>query len=61
MSWFRLPLYFGTLKIKSRRHLRREEMHGRVPVLKIGRTYFVWKPRASRKRPTHITEKPGGA
>lgn len=45
MSWIRFPLIFGTLKIKPRRHLRREELERRVPVLKLGSAYITWLPR----------------
>jgi hypothetical protein len=41
MSWIRLPLFFGTLKIKPRRHLRREEMHRKIPVVKIEPAYVT--------------------
>jgi hypothetical protein len=32
----RIPLFLGTLKIKRRRHLRREEAADRVPLCQIG-------------------------
>ena len=57
MSWLRLPLFFGTLKIKPRRHLRREEIHRTVPVVKIGNAYFVWKSHAPRRRSQGAPEK----
>ena len=50
MSWVRLPLVFGTLKIKPRRHLRRDELAGEIPVVKIGAAYFTWRPH--RRHPT---------
>jgi hypothetical protein len=49
MSWIRVPLYFGTLKVKPRSHLRREEMYGRVPVFRFGRVYLTWKPRGPKR------------
>ncbi len=45
MSWVRLPLFFGTLKIKPRRQLRREELSRKIPVKKVGSLYFTWRPR----------------
>jgi hypothetical protein len=48
MSWVRLPLFFGTLKIKPKRHLRREEIHRKIPMVRIGGAYFVWRPSARR-------------
>jgi hypothetical protein len=40
-----IPLLFGTLKIKTRSRLRREEVTGKVPVLQVGAVYFVWMRR----------------
>lgn len=37
-----IPLWFGTLKIKSENRLRSKEKDGRLPVWRIGDTYFVW-------------------
>ncbi len=37
--------------------MRREEMHRKVPVLRIGRTYFVWKPNAPRKQALNAIKK----
>ena len=44
MSWVRLPLFFGTLKIKPRRHLRRDEISRKIRVMKIGSVYVTWRP-----------------
>ena len=49
MSWIRVPLFFGTLKVKPRRHLRREEATGQIPVLRLGSTYITWRPRNFRR------------
>lgn len=38
----RIPLIGGTLKVKDYRHLRQSERDGRVPVVRIGKIYFVW-------------------
>jgi hypothetical protein len=38
----RLRLAGGTLKLKTRRHLRRSEMRREVPVWKIGFIYLIW-------------------
>jgi hypothetical protein len=37
-----IPLWFGTLKIKSENRLRSKEKDGRLPVWRIGDIYFVW-------------------
>lgn len=55
MRPIRIPLPFGTIKIKRLRHLRRDEREGRVPVWKLGTLYILWRPRrsaASRAEPT---------
>jgi hypothetical protein len=46
MAWIRLRLFFGTLKIKPRRQLRREELNREIPVKKIGWVYVTWRPRS---------------
>ena len=62
MSWVRLPLVFGTLKIKPRRHLRRDELAGEIPVVKIGTAYFTWRRHrrrhtdTARSTPDHAAE-----
>jgi hypothetical protein len=38
----RIRLLGGTLKVKSYRELRARERERRVPVMKLGSTYFVW-------------------
>jgi hypothetical protein len=54
MSWIRLPLVFGTLKIKPRRQLRREEWTHEIPVWRLGSLYFTWRPRSyDRRQPRH--------
>ena len=40
-----VPLWFGMLKIKSARKLRRDERHGDVPVWRVGNMCFVWRGR----------------
>ena len=50
MSWIRVPLGVGTLKVKPRRHLRRDELDRKVPVIKLGSAYIVWR----RKRPASV-------
>lgn len=39
---YRVPLFFGTLKVKTYPYLRRFERDKKVPVLNVGRLYFVW-------------------
>lgn len=41
---FRLKLPGGTFKIKVYRELREAERAHKVPVLRMGRLYFVWWP-----------------
>jgi hypothetical protein len=36
------PLWFGLLKIKTAKRLRKEERAGRVPVWRLGTLCFVW-------------------
>ncbi len=43
-------MYFGTLKVKPRGQLRREEIYRNVPVFKVGSAYFVWQSNAARRR-----------
>ncbi len=40
-----LSLWFGVLKFKHRRYLRSEEWRGEVPVWRLGKYIFVWRPR----------------
>jgi hypothetical protein len=50
MSWVRLPLFFGTLKIKPRRHLRRDEISRKIRVMKLGSIYVTWRPHVSSEK-----------
>jgi len=43
----RMPLWRGTLKIKSESRLRTRERSGKVPTFRLLSTYFVWEPKAS--------------
>ena len=45
MRPIRLSLWFGVLKFKHKRHLRRAERHGEVPILRLGSYCIVWWPR----------------
>jgi hypothetical protein len=55
MSWVKLKLPHGTLKLKPARHLRRREREGDVPAWKIGPGYLVWtaNTRAGTDKNTH--------
>ncbi len=46
----RIPLPRGTLKVKNFWHLRSEEREEKVPVLRVGRLYFVWRGKADTRR-----------
>lgn len=41
----RIPLFFGTLKIKTRDRLRREEALRKLPILRVGSLFVVWARR----------------
>lgn len=41
---FRIRLPGGIFKIKSARYSRTAEMNREVPVLRIGRHYYIWWP-----------------
>jgi hypothetical protein len=43
-----IPLGFGIVKIKSSSHLRPEEHMRRVPIMRFGNMFIVWKSRAKR-------------
>lgn len=49
MSFIRIPLYFGRLKVKKTRHLRRDERLREVPVWRVGSVCVVWRPRHTGK------------
>ena len=49
MSFIRIPLFFGQLKVKRSRHLRRDERHGEVPVWRVGNVCVIWRPRQAAK------------
>jgi len=57
MSFIRIPLFFGQLKVKNSRHLRRDERNREVPVWRIGNLCVVWRPRENAKGPTPPTGK----
>lgn len=57
----RIKLGLGTLKIKPGRFLRQTEKDGQFPMVKLGKSYWIWvpngqtepavgKPEASRRR-----------
>ena len=46
-----IPLGLGDLIIKSESRLRQSERNGEVRVLKIGKSYYVWRPRGTDQRP----------
>lgn len=48
MAYVRIPLFFGTLKVKSARHMRRDEWRGEVPVRRFGELCVIWRPRRHR-------------
>ena len=43
----RIPLWRGTLKIKSESRLRSRERYGKFPVFRFFSTYFIWDSTAS--------------
>ncbi len=44
-----IPVFLGTIKIKSASRLRREEQAHLVPMRRIGNAYVVWSRRKKRK------------
>ena len=47
-----IPLWFGTLKVKQYKHLRRDERRGEVPMRQIGSHYVIWRRRTRQTRAT---------
>ncbi|WP_306118180.1 MULTISPECIES: hypothetical protein [unclassified Roseitalea] len=45
-----VPLLFGRLKIKTKPDLRRSEYYREVPVMQVGRLYFIFRPGRARGR-----------
>jgi hypothetical protein len=59
-TYLRIPLWFGTLKVKHRERLRYEERWGQVPVWRFGRSLCVaWWPRGSERRAAGPAEAAG--
>lgn len=50
MSYIRLRLPGGTLKLKPQHQLRSSERERRVPVWKLGGLYVVWWPHRFERR-----------
>ncbi len=48
----RIPLWRGTLKIKSKSRLGSRERYGEIPTFRLLSTYFIWEPKASESRQT---------
>lgn len=50
MSWIRLPLGGGTLRVKPKWQMRSYELEGVVPSLNLGFCIISWWSRAAEKR-----------
>jgi hypothetical protein len=50
MSWLKVPLFGGVLKVKPASQLRYAEMHHQVPVLNLGLLYVSWWNRQAVER-----------
>ena len=49
MSYIRIPLLFGNLRVKKASQMRRDEWHRQVPVWRVGQMCIVWRPRRRHK------------
>ena len=41
---FRIPLPWGTLKIKTEKYLRPSEREGKYGIYRLGSVYLIWVP-----------------
>ena len=50
MSWLKVPLFGGVLKLKPASQLRRIEENREIPVLNLGLLYISWWGRETIRR-----------